>query len=245
MSLLKRNNMKKIITILAILGLVSCGGGSNNDQGTSITLIGYVDDCTAGAVPNIAGASIPLSTDSEPATFAGGLLVGMVINNNLSKQFIRTENAFFTYFIPGATTQPPATSTVAGSVIAAAGDAGGTTSGCVETFIVPAEIRQWLVLNRNFLPEPPFSMEVDGYVTAISQAGDRFDTNEVKFLVQITPDVEIPPAGADGGGDTGAPADTVEEGDTSGEALGGSDSTGDTSTGDTGNTGDTSGDSQL
>ena len=85
-------------------------------------------------------------------------------------------------------------------------DAGGATSsstGCVGTFIVPAEVRQWLVLNKNFLPELPFTMEVRGFVPGISSAGNRYDTNEVKIFVQFVPDIVITPGTGTGSGGSG------------------------------------------
>lgn len=223
MNLFERKNMKKIITALALLGLVGCGGGSNNDQGTTFTLTGYTASCASDAT-GVAGFTVPLGTDPEVEGASGGISAGLQLANILEKQFIRTEHAFFTYYIPGASLQPPATTAVAGGLIPAAGVAGAST-GCIETFVVPAEVRQWLVLNRNFLPELPFTMQVAGFVTGISQAGDRFDTNELLLGVQFTVDIIIPPV-EEGGEDEGdaAAGDSVET-DTDGtdESLDGTD----------------------
>ena len=218
MDLFMRLNMKKIFAVMAVVCLANCGGGSNNDQGASFTLLGYSTNCEESPdSPNLSGFhSVRLGGATEGGDVAaGGITAAMVMRNNLSDQFIRTENAFFTYHIPGASSQPPATSSVAGIVIDKGGssaggddddDAGGATSsstGCVGTFIVPAEVRQWLVLNKNFLPELPFTMEVRGFVTGISSAGNRYDTNEVKIFVQFVPDIVITPGTGTGSGGSG------------------------------------------
>lgn len=254
---------------LSTLGfLVSCGGSTNNDQGTSITLTGFRNACEdssdGNVVPNLSGTSVPLvpaddlepdATDGGGDNFStgGGVLIGLVLNNNLSKQFVRAQRAYITYYIPGATAQPPSTSVPISSFLEAAGggasatpstDSSSTTSGsssaCAEFFIVPPEIRQWLLLNRSYIPELPVSMETTVYVTLLSQAGDRFDTNESTILVQLTPDNNIAPGGAtptpvvsDSNGDGSSSAS-----DSSGSGSSGADSGSgaETDSGDTGST---------
>ena len=209
--------------------LAGCGGTTNNDQGLSVTFLGYIadaDNCD-GDHPNSSGATEPFSTTTENGTLAGGIVAGMLIQNNLSSQHIITQNAFFEYYVPGASAQPPATSSVLGQVIPAAvsttAEDGSITvepsTGCGETFIVPAEVRTWMLLNRQSLPEPPFTMEVRAYVSLISSAGDRFDTNEVKYQVQFTPDIII-----DAGDGSGSEGDGSTDGGTTDGS--GTDSTG-------------------
>lgn len=214
--------MKKLIAIFTVFCLASCGGGgTNNDQGVAFTLVGYRNECDGEFEPNLSGLSVALGGTTEPGSFAGGVVAGLVLHNNLTAQTLRAENAFFTYYIPGATVQPPATSSVAGLVIGRATEGtddepGEPGEGCIGTFIVPAEVRQWLNLNKNFLPEPPYTMEIRGFVTGISSAGDRFDSNEVKIFVQIVPDIVITPgtegedAGAIAEGEAGDTAATPE-----------------------------------
>jgi len=64
-----------------------------------------------------------------------------------------------------------------------------------ESYIVPAEIMAWLNLNRQYLPELPFTMTVTASVVGITTAGDQLVTNELNYMVQFTPDVIIPPSG--------------------------------------------------
>jgi len=262
---------------IAVIGLVttigflaSCGGSTNNDQGVSFSLLGFRDACeeSSGAVqPNITGLVRPLDPTGtvEPSAVdgdnftSGAVIAGLVLENRLAVQFVRTQRAFMTYYIPGASVQPPSTSEVATLFLAetgdtvsstststststsSSGDSGSTTEGssfgCASTFIVPAEIRQWLVLNQNSLPALPFTMEVTVYVTGLTSAGDRLDTNESSMLVQFTPDIRIPP-------DPSAEDGSTDSSTTGSSTDGSSTGTGtDSGTGTSGDTSDTSGDS--
>ncbi|MCO6429280.1 MAG: hypothetical protein J5J00_00340 [Deltaproteobacteria bacterium] len=242
------------LLLLSFAAVSGCGGGTNNDQGLALTLLGYradSDNCSE-AVPNQTGTTEPFSTtdESSGATFAGGIVAGLVVENNLSHQHVILQNAFFEYYVPGATAQPPATSSPLGFVVGkkpisegGEEEEGGTDPGsgvtsepivCGETFVVPAEVRTWMLLNRQSLPEPPFTMEVRGFVTGITSAGDRFDTNEVNYLVQFTPDIIINggTSGSTGGTDGGTDGGTGDDG-----GAGTDDGTGDTGGDSTGSEG--------
>jgi hypothetical protein len=241
----------------AIGFLVSCGGSTNNDQGVSFTLLGFRSSCSGEGdditTPNLSGmtAALDLSSTDETPGSSGDVIVGLVLENNLSTQFVRAQRAFISYTIPGSSVQPPSTSVPISAFLDKAGGtpgSGGTsatpTSGssgdskaCAEFQIVPAEIRQWLVLNRNSLPELPFGMEASLYVTGLSSAGDRFDSNENALAIRFTPNIVIPPdavtptpggsESTDAGTDSsGTATDSDSDGSADGEAGG----TGDTDT---------------
>lgn len=215
--------MKKLIAIVCVLGLVSCGGGgTNNDQGVAFTLLGFSSQgsCTAGtADPNLTGLNVPFSEAIEDAGSSGGLVVGFNMRNNLCKQFIRTDQVFMDYFIPGAAVQPPSSASALGAFMDATfDDCDGEITGasaseaCGETKVVPAQVRQWMILNRASLPELPFTMQIRATVSGITSAGDRLETNEAILNVQFLTDLVIEPGGSEGDdedGDTG----TVTESD--------------------------------
>lgn len=230
-----------------LFALGGCGGATNNDQGVSFTLLGFradSDNCDQ-PVANQSGTTAPLSQDTEATGgLAGAIIAGAVVQNNLTAQFVRTEHIFFTYFVPGASTQPPATSSVLGAVVgqAVTDEDGTVTPGkfCGEVFIVPAEVMNWINLNRTSLPELPFTMEVTASVTGITSAGDRLDTNDIKYVVQFTPDVIVPPTEGDGSeGDTDGDTGDDTGASTAGDGFGSEGSLGDLS-GETGS--DTAGD---
>ena len=75
--------------------------------------------------------------------------------------------------------------------------------------MIPAEIRQWMSLNRNSVPERAFVMTVRTVVSGVGTAGDRCDTNGADLFVQvnddtiITPTVGNPPSESDTNGEPG------------------------------------------
>jgi hypothetical protein len=50
---------------------------------------------------------------------------------------------------------------------------------------VPPDVIAFLNQNQNLLPPFPFSMNVVMTITAVSDSGDSFDTNEVTYGVQV------------------------------------------------------------
>lgn len=231
MDFINWGNMKSIKKGLSLVGVSAllfvmggCGGGTNNDQGVSFTFLGYsapdvngdqLLDCAAGQ-PLASGAIAPLSDGgSESQGDTQFVAANAQLQNNLTSQFIRLERVFLTFYIPGASAQPPSTTAAVGKVIASGVGAGADsaasgTTGCAKVFIVPPEIYQWINLNRSYLPEPPFAMEVTSYFTGMTSAGDRLDSNEILFDVTFTPDAIIPPTV--GEGDGGVVAGGAEEG---------------------------------
>lgn len=213
---------------LVTAAVIGCGGGSSNNQGVSFTLLGFFEsgeDDAAGQV----GSILPLSSQFETSeAISGSVFVWAGAMNNLSQQFIRTDGMFLSYFIPGATSNPPRTATSFGMILGPA--VGDSTEGQppfdsslppsfadeenapsnvakIEVNLLPPDIRTWINLNRTSLPEPPFDMIITAYATGLTSAGDRIDSNKAQYLVQFTPDNIIPPAQGDTGAIEEAPAE--------------------------------------
>lgn len=212
-------NIQRLLASLVIAGaLGSCGSATNNDQGASFTLLGYfaeIGDGDADTLPQaLTGLSILLSdTPSDEQApnsdnFGGGSVIAVVgLQNNLTAQFVRTDQVFFEYNVPGAAAQPPSTnyplSFVLGAADAASGNPPGSSlpggfegisnRGFAEVTVLPAEIRAWMSLNRDLLPDTPFVMSVRTVVTGVSSAGDRFDSNAAELLIQVNSDTIISP----------------------------------------------------
>jgi hypothetical protein len=191
------------ILVVTLLAAIGCGSASNNDQGVSFTMLGYSVAGTAGAgtggttaacstSPNLSGGTFPISTDTETAGSTNEVLVGVVVQNNLTTQFIRTQSIALEYIIPGAEIQPPSTAVPYGGVVA---QAGGLQCGVVA--LVPPQILSWLNLNRGSLPELPFMLIVRGQVTGTTVAGDVLTSNPVDIGFTVVADNVIPPTGAD------------------------------------------------
>ncbi len=199
----------------AILAIAAsgCGSASNNDQGTSFTLFGFFKsaDATAGD----SGQIIQLGTDTESnsaAGLAGGALSYLGLQNNLEGQGVRTQRVILSYFVEGATEQPPSTtqpvSVYLGPVATDTTTSTATTkdsslpdgfnfenSRFVQVFVVPPDIMAWINLNRDKMPEAPFTMTAHVYVAGITTAGDSLDTNQMDYLVEFVTDNVIAPTG--------------------------------------------------
>lgn len=223
MSALFRTSRNFVIAFAAALLISGCGSsGTNNDQGVAFTLLGFfpntiIEDELPGCeeIPaGLLGVSVPLSSDTEGVGSTGGTLAVLGLQNNLSGQFIRTERVFLEYNIPGATRQPPSTSEVStqtispfngedgeGSSINTTLPGGFAQADCNKTYgqfwVVAPEVMQWISLNRNALPEPPFKGSVRVTVTGISSSGDRYTTNPADLEIVFTTDnVVIPSSGS-------------------------------------------------
>ncbi|HMO01578.1 MAG TPA: hypothetical protein PKD37_05475 [Oligoflexia bacterium] len=220
--------MGRLIFLLSVALLVlGCGTSSNNDQGRSVGFIAWRGDCAATTPPYISQISIPIGELTEPGQNAGASALGVVIENRLSAQFFTAQRLILNFFVPGADSQPPSTSVAAAVRIPQAQSAEAGSLGCTVVFVIPAEIKSWISLNRASLPEPPFTLEVDGYIRGVTAAGDVLETNSNILTVQVTPEILIPPTPGEGGGAVGG-------GGTDGGAGGGADGGGGTAGGGTG-----------
>lgn len=215
------------------LAMLGCGSATNNDQGVSFTMLGYSVANTAttpaaggsavacSTAPNLSGGVFALGQVGETSGSSGQVVAGVVVQNNLTTQFIRTQSIHLEYIIPGASSQPPTTAIPYGGVVA---KAGGLMCGVVP--VVPAPIVSWMSLNRNSLPETPFMLIVRGQVTGTTVAGDVLTSNPVDIGFTVVTDNVIPPVGAtipaggaseegfiDDGSDTSTDGGTVVDGD--------------------------------
>ena len=229
------NDQGVAFTFLGYFAPDDTGGcDSATDTGISGVVVGLSNSDFTGATPgDLEG--VPENTAS----------IGCArVQNNISTVGIRVQRVFLSYRVEGATEQPPSTSFPLGVVLGpgpTGGVAGSLTSpssslppgfagvGNVSTAavaLISPEVFTWLNLNRAQLPEPPFTMVVTSYVVGITTAGDQLTTNPVDLYVQVTPDLQIPPASVPGGtaGDAGAAGSTTGDTSTDGLTSGSADS---------------------
>lgn len=203
--------------VLALLA-ASCGSTSSNDQGTSVTALGFYGvtvssgAITATTTPET-GKIVEISPDS--GGFAGldlnTVLAGIGVQNRLTTQFFRTVRVDFHYDVPGASTTIPDDSTPMTMLLSAAGDGTSTVDSATAIGVVQVvspDVISYLNINRNLLPDLPFRMNVTATVTGVTQAGDVLTTNEINYFVQFAERDECctgnttdqNPAGFDDGG---------------------------------------------
>lgn len=213
----------KTITIFSTAAMLLAGCGSApNDQGVSFSLLGYmaidIDEDTGERTCSIdtstSGYLANLGTSSDIG--ASATLGCILLQNNLTGQFIRAERVNLSYFIAGASEQPPSTVQAQTVVLGplGSGDSGTTSTGPNTTlppgftslgnristgvFLIPDETHRWLSLNRDKLPDPPFIMQVTASVTGVTSAGDVLVSNEAGTSVEVVSDITINDTGSVG-----------------------------------------------
>ena len=202
------------LVLLTLLAL-GCGSSTRNDQGVSFTFFGWFADIegTAGAE----SVAMPIGgVNPETAGFENDVVLYAGLQNNLTGQFIRVERLFHTFYVPGSTISIPDTSVSVPGVISpsslASSDSNSSLPAGASQFgenggnvifagalLVPRSVREFISLNRNNFPEPPFVMIVTSYASGVTSAGKRMDSNEVEIEVVVEPEVIITPTEGSGG----------------------------------------------
>lgn len=206
------------VGLIFAASVFGCGSAAN-DQGSSFTLAGFgavtIDPttgdttCSTTVLTNTVTTPLGLNEDGT----ASETIACLLMQNHLTSSSIRTERAEISYYIPGADEQPPPTSAPAFVYLGPVGTSDASTSssssssssssatptdhpGIAELIslpvnIVPAEITSWISLNRNKLPEPPFSMDIIVHVLGITTSGDELQTNDGFLQAQVINDFII------------------------------------------------------
>lgn len=203
--------MNKVVASFLLAGAVAgCGSASSNDQGTSFSLLGFFSEAGSGEsaeLPAFDEISFPISEiDSEGVGRVGAETSVLGVENFLGCQGMRVDRVYLDYFVPGATSQPPSTIQAVSMIM---GPSAGETSSCSSSLpagfanissraygtvaVVPAAVREWIVLNRASLPEAPFNLIISAYVAGVTTAGDRYESNSVEISAEVTPDLIITP----------------------------------------------------
>ena len=208
---------KVLLTALLPLPLFFNGCGSSaNDQGTTFSLIGFgqltIDTTTLATTCSDTVFTNQISVPRSDATEGSGTVIGcLVIQNNLTSTSVRTERVNLSYYINGASEQPPSTNTVGTVLLGPAASSATTTTTTTSTGLsslgnkislpanlIPPVVREWISVNRSRLPSPPYNMDIIASVTGVSTSGDQLTTNEASIQATITQDVLVGTGGASG-----------------------------------------------
>jgi hypothetical protein len=206
---MKIKNLKNVCATLALGLLLNGCGSSPNDQGVSFTLLGFGQlttdestgrsECSSTTFTNLVDVALSDITEGN------GVIIGCpVIQNNMTNVTVRSERVNLSFFIAGATDQPPSSSTAAtlvlGPVTSTSGDDTTTDTnaidsrGAVPVNLVPQATRAWLSENRASLPNPPFSMDITVTVSGVTSAGDQLVSNQALIQANVTNDLPINPS---------------------------------------------------
>ncbi len=210
---LHKKFLVSIFSILVGTGFLACGGGTNNDQGTSFLAYGWYKgtppEGSTGDVINI------MSDVAESADGTAGFATAWIgLENRLANQFIRVERIDCSYYVDGSVSgftipddsefvssvlgaNPPSAggssafggnigtrNGIDGDQLFASGEARPQTTK-LEFMIVSQDLVRYLNLNRNSLPPTPYTLSVVCRANGISQAGDVLTTNPLSYPVYI------------------------------------------------------------
>lgn len=184
-----------IISVLIVLSIGSCGGGSNNDQGNSVTFLQWnaVDD-EGACDPDVGLDTIFIPTDALSDAFPQSIFTCATVVNNMCSQGVRIDRALISYYAEGSEIAIPDTTVPLSALLGKNGNCtSGTTSSLPAGFTniierqmtintVPAQILEYLALNQESLPEPPYNLNIIVKLSGVTTSGQRITTNELYLL---------------------------------------------------------------
>jgi len=198
----------RILTLAACIALAGCGGGGggSNDNGVALRFSGVFQETQEQVAP----AADQLPNDEEAFGDTGGTVVlgvtttvpadnnadgdldgGFLGLENNMDQSVNVQTVKVEIFIPGALLNNPVVTDsvpLAISLPPAAVDDDGVrtpSKSFSQTIFVRSDVLAFINQNQTLLPDPPFDMTVVMTITAISDSGDSFDTNEISFPVRV------------------------------------------------------------
>ena len=194
--------------LAACLTLAGCGGGGggSNDNGVALRFSGVFQETQEQVAPAadkfpdaenavgdtggtvVLGVSTTVPGDGNRDGDLDGGFLGL--ENNLD-QSVNVQHVTVEIFIPGARLNNPVVTDSVPLPIslapASVDDQGVRTPSrsFSQTVFVRNDVLAFLSQNQNLLPVLPFDMTVVMTITAISDSGDSFDTNEISFPVRV------------------------------------------------------------
>lgn len=198
----------RMLMMAACFTLASCGGGGggSNDNGVALRFTGVFQETQEQVAPAadrfpdaethngdtgtfiILGETTTVPSDHNGDGDLDGGFLG--VENNLD-QSVNIQNVHVEIFIPGAKLHNPVVTDSVPlpiSLPAATVDDQGVrtpSSTFAQTVFVRPDVLAFLAANQNLLPTLPFDMTVVMTITAISDSGDSFDTNEISYAVNV------------------------------------------------------------
>jgi len=194
--------------LAACLTLAGCGGGGggSNDNGVALRFSGVFQETQEQVAPAadkfpdaenavgdtggtvVLGVSTTVPGDGNRDGDLDGGFLGL--ENNMD-QSVNVQHVTVEIFIPGARLNNPVVTDSVPLPIslapASVDDQGVRTPSrsFSQTVFVRNDVLAFLSQNQNLLPVLPFDMTVVMTITAISDSGDSFDTNEISFPVRV------------------------------------------------------------
>lgn len=192
-----------ILFALAV-AMAGCGSGGNNDQGIAFTATGIFGTpitendgeiicpvpTTTNVIVDVSGRLSLSSVLGFPISQCEGFLA---LENNLTQLAINVQRVDVSYEIPGGAIAIPENPVAVGYTVASASSTSETTSGQPNLVyaqlpqqMVPAQMMEFLRINRNLLPQTPYRMTATLVAVGQAQNGDQYRTNPVTYSFTVT-----------------------------------------------------------
>jgi hypothetical protein len=213
----------RIIKAVLVVGLfvVGCGGDSgDNDNGIAFRAVGFFQGTLNEGICTVPTANEAIADQSNNLVLDSALLDSgypagaffcrgyLWLENNLRNQAVVVDRLDFEYEIPGSRIGVPDHSSSVGIRINPINTDPETSPspfgppnvyiGIPEAQMIPASLVLFLRQNRQALPQLPYTMIVKMTAHARSDAGDGFDSNEVRYTVTWEQDLRQLPTPTQG-----------------------------------------------
>jgi hypothetical protein len=188
----------------ALAGCGSGGGSGSNDNGVSLRFTGVFRETQEQVAPAAdrfpsaeeavgdTGSFIVLGVDRTVPTDDnkdGDLDGGFLGLENNMDQSVNVQDVQVQIFIPGATLNNPVVTDSVPLPISLPpasvddNEVRTPSKSFSQTVFVQPDVLAFLAANQNLLPPLPFNMTVVMTITAISDSGDTFETNQISYNV--------------------------------------------------------------
>jgi hypothetical protein len=197
----------RVVIMAACFAFASCGGGGggSNDNGVALRFSGVFQETQEQVAPAadrfpdeetavgdtgtfvVLGEDTTVPRDNNGDGDLDGGFLGVA--NNLD-QSVNVQSVKVEIFIAGARLNPVVTDLVplAFSLPPATVDEQGVripSETFAQTVFVRQDVMASLAAKQNLLPSLPLDMTVVMTITAISDSGDTFETNEISYAVAV------------------------------------------------------------
>ena len=202
MSIFRKLGLASVLLTLVVAGIVSCGGGTNNDQGTSFSADGFKTEAGSAVTEAL---TVAVNTDvpgTDGLAYQSGRIC-MTISNHLCAQSIRINRIDCDYSIQGADAgfRVPSSALNSSYILSATGgcsfDSTGSSSSSSATStasgtttidrcfdILPADQLSYLMVNQSQLPAFPYVIDTICRAVGVTQSGDVLVTNDLYFEIK-------------------------------------------------------------
>jgi|GEM_PF-5728067 len=188
-----------MLAVFISSSISACGGATNNDQGASFQAVGWQKRNADGDPEDSTGMSATLYTDGEASGLGSMKLSYLKFQNNMREQYIILKKIVCDYTIPSLSGHSLPVlrdefpeGAVLGSIADEENSSGGTANEeygarrqSLEFTVYSDNLIQYLNLNQNLIPKPPFTITPSCWGVGVTEAGDVMESNRLSYYILV------------------------------------------------------------